>query len=102
MEFKAIFSISWYPELFMLKLLKTAGASFYYKQIYKTKQKKFFFFFFFAVCKTPVEGSLNKQQSKNWSGHVGQIKFLKEKKNNFYLLDCNRVPLHLWYKIGHP
>lgn len=36
-------------------------------------QKKIFFFF--AVCKIPVEGSLNKQQNKNWSGHVGQIKF---------------------------
>lgn len=32
----------------------------------------------YAVCKTPVEDSLNKQESKNWSGHVGQIK--KEKK----------------------
>lgn len=96
MEFKAICSISWYPELFTLKLLKTAGETFYYKQIYKKKKKKF------AGCKTPVEDSLNKQQNKNWSGHVGQIKFLKEKKNNLYLLDCNRVPLHLWYKIGHP
>lgn len=42
------------------------------KYTFKIKKN---FFFFFAVCKTSVEGSLNKQQSKNWSGHVGQIKF---------------------------
>lgn len=69
-EFKPFGSISWYPELFMLKLLTTAGTSFYYQQIHFKKK-----IFFLAVCETPVEGSLNKQQSKNWSGHVGQIKF---------------------------
>lgn len=41
----------------------------------KQTNKKTLFFFFFSVCKMPVEGSLNKQQSKDWSGHVGQIKF---------------------------
>lgn len=44
------------------------------------KQKNPFVLFCVAVYKTPVEGSLNKRQSKNWSGHVGQIKFLKRKE----------------------
>lgn len=86
MNIKPFGSISWYPELFFaLKLLNTAGASFcQYQQMHIKKQKQtkktFFVLFGFAVCKTPVEGSLNKQQSKNWSGHVGQIKFLKRKE----------------------
>lgn len=43
--------------------------------------------------KTPVEDSLNKQESKNWSGHVGQIKIKKEKKISIFwtALGCHFI-----------